>query len=76
MTPAVGWTVKEYAAMWGVPVTRVNEWIRSGRLTCLAPTPRTRRIRSEDHEAFMAASVLTLPDEVARRRQTRRHRAA
>lgn len=70
--PFVGWTVREYAALWGVHPDRVRRWIRLGRLGCLRPSPRCTRISPTDHEAFQASASLTLPVDRERRRAGRR----
>lgn len=67
----VGWTVREYAALWGVHPDRVRMWIRRGRLGCLRPSPRCTRITPADHNAFLTAAVLVPPGERDRRRGQR-----
>ena len=74
--PFIGWTVKEYAALWGVHPDRVRRWIRAGRLGCLQPSARCTRIPPEAHEAFKSSVNITVPAEREAGRERRRRGGA
>lgn len=67
----LGWTVREYADLWGVHPDQVRGWIRAGLLGCVRPSPRCTRITPADHDAFLASTVLTPAAERDRRRGER-----